>query len=180
MGHQINFFLGPCDLVELETRLTGAGDLIILHSRSPKPEAKVVQSVKFTEDGKQWLLYLVRSADLNNILIKEVVAQGYWVIDNLFSPVVELDRCHYNGMVLKRGRLYYVDGFYNPEGLWIEKPANFKAWAKHLFTAARKSLVYDKKLGAYIGPEAALMRISGEVEFKSLTSATCVVESSFT
>ena len=167
MGHQINFFLGPNDLVELEKRLTSAGDLTILHSRSPKPEPKVVESVKFTEDGKQWLLYLVRSADLNNVLIKEVVAQGYWVINTLFSPVVELDRCHYDGKVLKQGRLYYVDGFYDPQGLWIEKPANFKAWAKHLFTAARKTLVHDKKLRAYIGPEAALMRISGEVEFKS-------------
>ena len=167
MGHQINFFLGQSDLVELETRLTRVGDLTILHSRSPKPEPKVVESVNFTEDRKQWSFYLVRSADLNNVLIKEVVAQGYWVVNTLFSPVVELDRFHYDGQVLKRGRLYYVDGFYDPQGLWIEKPANFKAWAKRLFTAARKTLVYDKKLGAYIGPEAALMRISGEVEFKS-------------
>ena len=100
-------------------------------------------------------------------LIKEVGAQGYWVVNSLFSPVAELDRSHYDGQVLKRGRLYYVDGFYDPQELWIEKPANFKAWAKRLFTATRKTLVHDKKLGAYIGPEAALIRISGEVEFKS-------------
>jgi hypothetical protein len=168
MGHQINFFLGPNDLSELETRLASVGDLTILHSRSPKPEPKVVESVHFTEDGKRWLLYLVRSMDLSDVVLKEVPAQGHWVVNSLFSPAVELDRCHYDGRVLKRGRLYYVDGFYDERGLWVEKPEEFKTWAKRLFSAARKTLVRDKQLGAYIGPQAAQMRIAGEVEFKSL------------
>ena len=171
MGHQINFFLGPNDLAELETRLRSVGDLTILHSRSPNPEPKVVENVQFTEDGKVWFIYLVRSADLSDVVLKEVAAQGHWVVNSLFSPVVELDRCRYDGKVLKLGRLHYEDGFYDSRGLWVEKPAEFKAWAKRLFTAARKTLVHDKKLGAYIGPEAAQMRSEGEVEFKSLTFA---------
>ena len=166
MGHQINFFLGPKDLSELEMRLRAVGELVILHSRSPKPEPRIVDSVDFAENGKRWSLYLVRQADLTNVVLKNVAAQGYWLVDGLFSPVVELDRCHYNGEVLKRGRLYYVDGFYQGDA-WIEKSPAFKDWAKRLFTAARKTLKHNKELLANVGPEALEMRARG-IEFKSL------------
>jgi hypothetical protein len=166
MGHQINFFLGPEDLRELERRLRGAGELVMLHSRSPEPKPNVVDNIDYAEDGKRWTLFLARPADLTDVVLKHVPQQGYWVVDVLFSPVVELDRGHYDGKVLKRGRLYYVDGFYKGDQ-WVEKSAEFITWAKQLFTAARKSLKRDKESIAYLGPEAQELRSQG-VELKSI------------
>ena len=169
MGHQINFFLGPNDHAALEMRLREAGELVVLRSRSPTPEPHQVDTTNFTEDGRQWLfLYLVRPSDLSAVRTEEVTAQGYWSVDDLRSPVIELTRCYYNGKILRRGRLYFVDGYYGAQDQWVEKPEEFKAWAKRLFAAARKTLTFDKNLGAHIGPEAEQMRLDGEVEFKSL------------
>lgn len=169
MGHQINFFLGPNDHAELEMRLREAGELVVLRNRSLTPEPHPVDTTNFTEDGKQWLfLYLVRPSDLSAVRTREVAAQGYWSVDDLRSPVIELNRCYYNGKILRRGRLYFVDGYYGAQDQWVEKPEEFKAWAKRLFAAARKTLTFDKNLGAHIGPEAEQMRLDGEVEFKSL------------
>ena len=167
MGHQINFFLGPNDLLELEARLKKVDAPVVLHSRSPTRKPRVLDTMNFTEDGKQWLfLYLVRSQDLNSLRIKEIKAQGYWSVDTLTSPVIELDRCYYDGKILRRGRLYYVDGFYEQEE-WVEKSSDFKTWAKRLFNVARKTLVYDKELGSHVGAEASAMRLRGRIEFKS-------------
>jgi hypothetical protein len=169
MGRQINFFLGPNDQIELEARLRKVDELLILHSRSPGPEPHIVDTMNVTHDGKQWLfLYLVRRDDLSAVRTQEVAAQGYWHVDELRSPVVEADRCYYDGKILRRGRLYYVNGYYGAQDQWIEKPEEFKAWAKRLFAVARKTLTFDKKLLAHIGPEAAELRLRGRVEFTSL------------
>jgi hypothetical protein len=169
MGHQINFFLGPNDHAELEMRLRKVGELVVLHDRSPTPESRQVETTNFTEDGKQWLfLCLVAPSDLSAVRTREVAAQGYWSVDDLRSPVIELTRCYYNGEILRRGRLHFVDGYYGAQDQWVEKPEEFKAWAMRLFAAARKTLTFDKELGAHIGREAMQMRRDGEVEFKSL------------
>lgn len=164
MGRQVNFFLGPADQSELEARLRKVAELIVLHGRSPKPEPRVLEGINFPED--HWTLYVVRPADLACVELREVPAQGYWSVDSFRSPVVEVDRCYYNGKILRRGRLYYMAGFYDQER-WVEKPAEFEAWAKRLFAATRKTLTYDKELGAYIGAEASELRLR-DVVFKSL------------
>src|ERR1043165_7618856 len=123
MGHQLNFFLGPTDQIELETRLRNVDELVILHSRSPTDEPRIVETMNFSEDGKQWLFFhFVRLSDLSAVQIREVPAQRYWVVDILKSPVVEVNRCYYDGKILRRGRLYYVDGFYDAQDQWLEKP----------------------------------------------------------
>jgi hypothetical protein len=110
------------------------------------------------------LLYLVRLRDLSDVVVKEVPAQSHWVVNSLFSPVVELDRCFYNGEVLKPGRLYYEDGFFDRDK-WVKKPPEFTAWAKRILAAARKTLKYDRQILAYLGPEASQMRSRG-IDFK--------------
>ena len=42
------------------------------------------------------------------------------------SPVVELTRCFFDGHILRRGRLYFVDRYYGTNGDWIEKPEGSK------------------------------------------------------
>ena len=162
----MRFFLRPDELAELETRLRAVEELTILYPRVPGPEPRIIDSLNFTEDGALWALYLARPSDLPHVVLKDVPAQGYWVVDDFISPVVEVSRCYYDGKVIKQGRLYYKDGFYD-DSEWVNKSADFIAWAKRLFVAARKTLKYDKELMAYVGQEAKKMKARG-VEFRDI------------
>jgi hypothetical protein len=167
MGHQLYFFAGPNDLLALEARVKGVDHSPILHQRSFAPTPRVLESTVFKENGKQWLyFYLIRSEDLASVKLREVATQGYWVVEDLTSPVVELNRCYYDGKILRRGRLYYTDGYFEQSG-WIEKSPEFIGWAKRIFAAARKSFKFDRELLSYIGPEAKEL-LSHGVQFTSI------------
>lgn len=152
----------------LEARLKKLDDVLILHSRSLKPEPRIVESANFKENGRRWLyFYLVRPDDVPAINFEEVPQQHYWSIDVSSSPVVELTTCYFDGRVLKRGRLYYTEGSYGDDDHWVEKPESFKSWAKRLLSAARKTLTLDHDVSAYVGPEAAALKAKG-VELTAL------------
>ena len=153
---------------ELESRLKSFEDVLILHSRSPKPEPRIVESTAFKEKDRRWLyFYLIRPNDVSSIDFEEVPEQHYWSIDVLSSPVVELTACYFDGEVLKRGRLYYTEGSYGDDDHWVEKPESFKSWAKRLLSTARKTLKIDHDVSAYVGPEAAALKAKG-VTFSAL------------
>lgn len=160
MGHQVNFYLDPVDTASLEQALRTLGPLHVLHSRSPGPQPKILDSVTLEENGKPWLFFcLVRPEDMAAVVTAPVPAQGYWTIDELRSPVVELTRCFFDGATLRRGRLYYVDGYYNANGVWEEKSEAFRTWAKRALSRVRRLLKrYDAD---YIGPGADSWLSSG-------------------
>ena len=153
MGHQVNFYLDPADTIALEEAIRTLGPLLVLHSRSPGPEPRVLECVSIEESGQPWLfLHLVRPEDLQSVVTRHVPAQGYWTIDVLRSPVIELNRCFFDGKILRRGRLYYVDGFYNASDEWQEKSDSFKRWAKTVLAKVKKGL--KKHEMDYIGTGA--------------------------
>jgi len=161
MGHQVNFYIDPADTVALEKQLEKLGPLRILHSRSPRPEPRIVESVNVEENGEPWLfLYLVRPEDLPAVVTREVPAQGHWKIDVHESPVVEFQRCFFDGKILRRGRVYYLDGFYDAQNQWQDKPAAFRTWAKAVLANTKKAL--KKHDADYIGPGAEKWLASGD------------------
>ena len=81
-----------------------------------------------------------------------VAAQKYWTFESFHSPLLEYQRCFFDGRVLRRGRLYYIDGAYGDKDVWIEKSEEFKKWAKSIFSAAKKTLAHEE--GFYFGPGA--------------------------
>ena len=155
MGHQLNFHATLPDVARLEEIVRAIEPVVVLHSRSPTAEPRIVPSVNFEEQGRRWLFYfLVREADLGRAVTEPVPAQGYWSVDVLRSPVVQFTNCYFDGLVLRRGRIYYVDGYYGADGTWVEKPETFRLWAATLRKATRKAL--SRRDGDYIGREAAL------------------------
>lgn len=159
MGHQINFYLSPKDVLELEKRLLSVEKTLILHSRSRGPYPRIVDSTDLVEDGHQQNFFnLVRIADLDSVVTKEIKNQGYWSIDELRSPVIEFTRSNFDGALIRRGRLYYIDVYYDDSGKLVGKTLGFDVWAKKVLSKARRSLEYDKELLAYIGAEANEMR----------------------
>ncbi|TKD12159.1 hypothetical protein [Polyangium fumosum] len=156
MGHQSAFYLTPKDKAELEQRLREKMDFIILLRESPSASPRVVDSLNFSEPDNPWLSkYLARPEDLNEIVMHHVPEQGYWTPDDLFSPVVKCSGCYFDGKILRRGRVYYVDGFYGPDGGWVEKSEAFRKWARMVHTTLKKSLKRrDSKYVEYIGADA--------------------------
>lgn len=153
MGKQVNFYLLPDDAAKLEAKLRDKEPLIVLHSRSDSSMPRALAHLNFEENGRRWLyFYLVRPEDLNDVVMRHVPAQGYWVVDALRSPVIEFTQCFFDGHDLRRGRIYYVDNFYGVNGKLIEKTEPFKKWARSVFATTKKILSkYDSYF--YIGEE---------------------------
>src|SRR4051812_43648761 len=113
MGHQVSFYLLPVDTLALEERLRRLGEWRGLHNRSETSEPRILTTLDFEEEGKPWLfLHLARAVDLENIITKYVPEQRYWTLNVQASPVIEFNRCFFDGKILRRGRMYYVDGLF--------------------------------------------------------------------
>jgi hypothetical protein len=153
MGHQVNFHATPDDIANIERTIGLLEPMDILHSRSPLAAPRIVPSVNIIENGQRWLFFfLVRRCDLGEVLLEHVPAQGHWSIDQLRSPVVQFNSCYFDRCILRRGRMYYVDGYFGENGLWTEKPESFRLWAKALLKATKK--VLKRHGNEYIGQDA--------------------------
>lgn len=138
--------------------------MVFLDSRSQEPAPVQLADLQVAEFGKTRLSVFLAPPDaLGSLVFRQVPRQGCWTVDLLRSPVVELSRCFYDGTVLRRGRLYYDRGFYDEAGHWVEKTAAFQAWAKRVFSVARKGLQRDTEKHVYIGADAQAQRQGGRL-----------------
>jgi hypothetical protein len=161
MGHQLNYFLMPEDTRLLEERLRERCPVAFLDTRSQQPAAVQLPGLEVAEFGKTRLRVLLAPPEaLESVILEYIPQQGYWLVDSSRSPVIEMDRCYYDGSILRKGRLYYQRQFVD-KGAWVEKPADFQAWAKRVFTVVRKGLQRDPEVLAYLGPHAQQARQRG-------------------
>lgn len=92
--------------------------------KEPKPKTLTIDDIE--QSGL--FLNLARPDDHKKIKMEFVPAQKHWTFEKFHSPLVEYDRCFFDGKVLRRGRLYYIDGAYNKKGEWVDKSDDFKNW----------------------------------------------------
>ena len=162
MGHQILFYLADKDILGLKDNILEANQTVILLSRSRGPFSESVPSIDLITNGKrQYFFYLVREVDLDSVITKEVPGQGYWTIDDLCSPVIELTLGRIEKDVIRRGRLYYNDNYYDSTGKLVNKSSDFLKWANRIFASAKSWLTYDREVSSYVGKEAQELRKSG-------------------
>lgn len=136
----------------MEEEIRNVAAVLVLHENSPTLAPRVLSSLDLRENGRRWLrFYLVRDVDLDSVVVEHVPAQGHWSIDVLRSPVVQFNCCYFDEEILRRGRVYYVDGFYGPDRAWVEKSEGFRAWARAVFKAVRKHL--RKEGSKYVGED---------------------------
>lgn len=141
----------------LEKVLKQKLDLLILANTSKTPSPVILPQLKLEKMGKEDLLvYLIRPCDLDKVRFYLVEELDECVIDSLYSPVIEFDRCYINKNKITRGRMYYVTGYYDENDEWIEKESEFLDWAQKLFKIAKKSLKRNRDLDAYVGEDACL------------------------
>ncbi len=156
MSHQVNYFLTPSDMQAVFERIKKAGPVLVLSWRSPSPSPLVVHEQDLMSETKWFSFHLVRPDDLPLVVCRHVPTQGYWVVDEQKSSVIEFGGCYFDDKILRRDRMYYTDGDYDANGTWVEKSDEFKKWAKAVFRAAKKGMTCLKHVysGWYIGPEA--------------------------
>ena len=154
MGHQFRIFLTWVDLHGFQEKLLSK-DTQILRNRSRGPFPSPVDSLDLIENSQRhFFFYLVRMRDLDFVRTREVKTQGYWTIDTLRSPVVEVTLSNLDGNTFRPGRFYYTDRFFDEHGNFVSKTLGFSEWAKKLLSKGKRLLTYDKDLSAYLGEEA--------------------------
>jgi hypothetical protein len=102
------------------------------------------------EANERLAVFLCRPQDVAVVTMQP--AQQYWYLHALDNPVIEYRRPYNSQEIIRAGRMYVDDGFLESERHLTNRP--FSEWVEHLFKAAKRSLVRDKKLDAYLGEEA--------------------------
>jgi hypothetical protein len=149
VGKQVNFFLLPGDLIGIEQAIRQTGQVMFLPGTVPEPEIAPVSTIQFREHemGAVGLrLYITLDELASGIRFRQVPEQGYFIVEP-GSPVIELDRCYFDGKVLRRGRLYFFTG----PGF----QHRFIHWGDSVLRAVRRVLTRNPALGsAYFGAVA--------------------------
>lgn len=156
MGRTVDIYFNSNDVLALENAArTHLGAVLLGHRHAWGEAAPVESTVIKSADGFRSFGYLVRPQDIQKVVLRYVPTQGYCVVDQTRSPLVELDGGFCDGKILRRGRLYFLEGFYDEAGQWVNKADDLLQWAEETLRLAKKCSRRDQKLQAYIGPAAA-------------------------
>jgi hypothetical protein len=162
MGHQVNFFMLPSDLSIAERAIQSAGDVAFLEDRSKTAEPKELHTITFEpgDTGKRSLrAYIVRDSDRGLVKTRFIEQQGYWVIDSLDSPVIEFDRCYFDGVVLRRGRAYFASDLRFRPRL---PSTDFVKWGDRILLRLKKQLIRAPSISSYVYASAGALEWIGQ------------------
>jgi len=136
MSPQINFYLMPNDILEIEEYIKKSG-LLIIKDDSPTAQLCMLNSLTENDDLKK-LLFLPKHE--GKVVTWYVESQKFYAIDILFSPVIEFFHPYYDfaEKIMRTGRFYYTKGYYDANGVWVEKDAVFLKAADDLWRWFKK------------------------------------------
>lgn len=157
-SQQLNFFLGPQDQELLEECFILCGDFIIIRPRSIKLLC-VLETTIISDFAKSELrVLLAQKADMKDIKLHRLKNTQMESANIISNPIIEYDRCYVGDKFIRRGRLYFVEKYFDEFGVLIRKPDSYVQWAKCIFREVRSKLFHHGN-GMYAGPEAnALMQ----------------------
>ena len=158
MGHQVNFFVLPPDLPAIEAAIRTTGPLCFLEDRTPTHEPSVLQTLAFEAGDmgrRQLRAYITRPSDLRDVKTRFIKQQGYWLIDSLDSPVIEFDRCFFDGQVLRPGRAYFASDLRFRASL---PSRDFVKWGDRVMARIRTLLKRAPNIGRNIYASADALR----------------------
>jgi hypothetical protein len=160
MGKQVAFYLTPEDTEFIFEKLRRLDSALVIHSRSSTSKPRVINSLNLQEDGRVWLyFFLVQDNAIDDVVMREVPAQGYWTVDSLKSPVIEFTRSFFDASQIRSGRLWYEDSYYDDLNQLVQKPDSFVRWASRIVNNLRKNL--QKRGHHYFGSHADELIQSG-------------------
>jgi hypothetical protein len=157
VGHQVNFFILPSDLAEMEAEVRKVGDVMMLRDRTaaPEPTELTTLSIGPGDMGKVALrVYLVRPKDRELVQTRWIEQQRHWIIDQFGSPIVEFDRPFFDGVAFRPGRAYFASGGkFGHAG----RSTEFVRWGNRILASIRKSIIRTPQISSfamYASPQA--------------------------
>lgn len=167
-SRQVNFYVHPDEQEWFEGRLAKAGPFVIVLgvAHDGRPQFGTTSVIK--EFGKEDLkIFLVRQDDVGSVGALTAPNRTELFVDDLRSPVVEFSRCYFDGRLLRRGRLYFAESYYNEQNQLVRKPQAFVSWGRQLISEVTRSLE-RRADGDYVSARAREMERSAGV---TLTAA---------
>ena len=137
MGRQVNFFVMPADLPELEAAIRSTGEVCFLADESPAAqpvELGTITSEQATERS-HFHCYIVQRQEISAVSTRFSEAQGCWLIEPARSPVIEFAPGRFSGPALSRGRAYFASDLrFRPE---LPDP-DFVRWGDRVLRLKKK------------------------------------------
>ena len=139
VGHQVDFFVMPADLPDLEAAIRGTGDVCFLGGRSLTARPVELDTIApGPATGPQRLTcFIVQREEFPAVSTRFISAQGHWLIDDTASPVIEFSPGRFTGSELTRGRAYFASDLrFRPE---LPSP-DFTRWGDKVLARIKKKL----------------------------------------
>lgn len=154
---QLNFFILPDDLREIELFLVNEGVLFIpqpIYDKEQIYSPSIIRNPKPKKEFDQ--INLTKSDFSDKVLLKRIEQQGYYLMNIEQSLVIEFDTGGflYKPNQLERGRLYYITGFYNENRFFVKKDEQFIKWADKIFKEVKKRFLKKSESFEYFSPRA--------------------------
>lgn len=152
-GKQVNFFLETKDWDKIE-RYLNQKYFLILAEQSPN-EKPVLLSDLALDNEDLLIKYLVLSEHLPHVKMKYLSNKQKFLIDQSFSPVIELQTCLTDEDSIFRGRFFYNPTFLNPQSKEFEKHNDlFLKAAQNLISWFKKNHLPLTNKGFYTSSSA--------------------------
>jgi len=140
VGHQVNFFVMPADLPDLEVAIRAAGDVCFLAEQSPTREPVELDAIagSATEPLQLRSCFIAQRQDLSAVSMRLINAQDCWLIEGSHSPVIELSLGIFTGTRLNRGRAYFASDLrFRPK---LPSP-DFVRWGDRVLARIKRKLI---------------------------------------
>jgi hypothetical protein len=163
MSRQFRVYLLPSDIDDLIIDLKEKFDIKLYKEKSSTPEPVEIKTPVEVDEWRPNSTH-VRCfiAPANEIRMNTwfVSTQGYWVVEEEPSEIIEFSGCDYDGKTLVIGRFYFHTNFLIGDTVWPKREA-FLKWAAKIFKSVKKQLSYSEELEAYLGTRAEDWRKNG-------------------
>lgn len=162
MSKQVRFFALAEDLAELELAMKMKNQFAVIADcvSSPKIEHVDFVAPKIGFGDIKLHSCLVRTGGLPTVSFRHVSAQAYWFVDDMSSAVISFSRCHFDGRLLREGRLFLKTGTYVGEK-WNSREQSYLDWADSIFRVVKRTFARDRLLDSYVGRHAQTWRSKG-------------------
>lgn len=167
MGRQIRTYLTADDSSKLRIELSQEFDVLFFDLKSKGFQLNPIPNPGSLIWDSREILFMARQQDRSSIRLEQF-DPGWWAIDSLKSPVVEISKSYEGVETIGPGRLFYDYTYFDDGGKRVRKDEEFIKWAKTVFQFARKILNHIPDLDAYLGPKALNLYKNQQILFEEI------------
>jgi hypothetical protein len=168
MGRQVNFFATAHDEARLIEFIKKTGDIVVFPYSSVSPIFSPLDQLPGKGSTKFWAHVWLVNNDFSPTIVTEFIPpQGYHLIDESRSDVIEFSRSIQDGDALRPGRIWAEFDFLDDSGSQlVPKRRDFKRWFGVLAKWIRMN--YSKEINPdfYVAPDAMMLVRAGKLQLR--------------